>query len=126
MVCFQKLYFFHTMCLYIFLLFSQQMSVTLVTFLYSIKSLVFIKDKSFVICEVRTEVLYIMQTNANLQRVKLCYYENLFISSLQRRKSCVCVCNFSLLQNVQTGCGAHPASYSMSTGVIYRGKATGA
>jgi hypothetical protein len=27
-----------------------------------------------------------------------------------------------LLQNVQTGCMAHPAFYLMDTGVVYRGK----
>ena len=28
--------------------------------------------------------------------------------------------DFSLLQNVQTGSGAHPASHSMGTGVLFR------
>ena len=28
---------------------------------------------------------------------------------------------FSLLQNIQTGSGAHPASYSMGSGVLTRG-----
>jgi hypothetical protein len=32
--------------------------------------------------------------------------------------------DFSLFQNVQTGCGAHPASYSMDTGGFPGGKAT--
>ena len=31
--------------------------------------------------------------------------------------------DFSLLQNVQTGSGAHPASYSLGTGVLHRVKA---
>jgi len=29
-------------------------------------------------------------------------------------------------RTVQIGCGAHPASYSMGTGVLYGGKAAGA
>jgi len=31
--------------------------------------------------------------------------------------------DFSLLQNVQTGSEAHPASYSSDDGVVYRGRA---
>jgi len=33
---------------------------------------------------------------------------------------------FSLLQNVQAGSGARPASYSIRTGILYWGKAAGA
>ena len=34
--------------------------------------------------------------------------------------------DFSLLQHVQTGSGTHPACYSVGTGVLAGGKATGA
>ena len=34
--------------------------------------------------------------------------------------------DFSVIQNVQTGSGAHPAFYTMGTGVISQGKVAGA
>jgi len=38
----------------------------------------------------------------------------------------VTVTNVSILQNLQTGSGLNPASYSVGTGVHFRSRATGA
>jgi len=62
-------------------------------------------SKKFVLCEVRTEVLYGTQMNVRLQRIKLCHLKTwtlVPISSLDR----LFVSNFSLHQDIQSGSGA--------------------